>query len=91
MTVVAPDSGSMLNLVPQDAPNPLYHDAPPYTALRHAFLLDSFVQGAVDPQDKAMSTDAGLTVENMNGRALVFKRDQQGMGRRAWESTIEVT
>lgn len=77
-TVVAPQSRSMENLVPQDASHPLYHAGPAYTALRHAFLLDSFVPEEVDPQNEAMTTAAGLTINNMNGKTLVFKRDQKG-------------
>ncbi|XP_018010877.1 uncharacterized protein LOC108668216 [Hyalella azteca] len=55
-TLLAVDPGKMTNLVPMDAPHPLYHDAPDCSALRHSFLLNAMFEAPLDLEDPALLT-----------------------------------
>lgn len=68
----------MLKLVPHDALHPLYHEGDQYTALRHLFLLDYLLSTPVSPSDPRMNTREGLSVTNLAGRRLNFKKYDNG-------------
>jgi len=74
-TLVTPSEGAMMNLVPQDAPHPLYGDA----ALRDAFLRDAFVAEEIDLDDPAVNSTEGLSVQNFNGKTLTVIRESEGL------------
>ncbi|KAF2349572.1 hypothetical protein FHG87_019674 [Trinorchestia longiramus] len=74
--LVAVDSMKMVNLVPMDAPHPLYHAAPDCSALRHSFLLNAMLETGVDLEDPSLLQ--GVTLTNANGKEIVFKKDDKG-------------
>lgn len=67
-----------MNLVPQDAPHPLYDDAPENVLLRTEFLLDYLVQDPINVQDPEISSPEGISVTNLAGKKLTFAADPQG-------------
>lgn len=67
----------MMNLVPQDAAHPLYSNK--YTDLRTEFLLDYMLEDAVSPDDPKMAEADGLTVTNLFGKSITFRKDAEGM------------
>lgn len=69
----------MVNLVPQDAPHPLYGDTPEVAALRKEFLLDYLVLEPFDFQDPRMIQPEGLAVSNLGGKELIFYVDTNGL------------
>lgn len=71
-TVLSPSYLSVTNLAPQDAPHPLYHDAPENEALRDEFLLDYLVQEPVTPIDIRRAQPGSLTATNLAGHKLTF-------------------
>ncbi|XP_042890298.1 uncharacterized protein LOC122265196 isoform X2 [Penaeus japonicus] len=77
-TILSPDFLEVVNLVPQDAPHPLYDDAPKNEALRAEFLLDYLVLEPVDAQDPRIASPEGLTVTNLGGKPLTFTADSEG-------------
>ncbi|XP_045613367.1 uncharacterized protein [Procambarus clarkii] len=72
-TVLSPASGVLINLVPMDAPHPLYSND--YVDLRTEFLRDYMVSEAVSPDNAEMLQPEGLSVSNLNGNQLTFKKD----------------
>ncbi|XP_045613363.1 uncharacterized protein [Procambarus clarkii] len=68
-------SGDMRNLVPSDGPNPLYSND--YVDLRTEFLRDYMVSEAVSPDNAEMLQPEGLSVSNLNGNQLTFKKDAE--------------
>ncbi|XP_069986257.1 uncharacterized protein [Penaeus vannamei] len=68
----------MGNLVPQDAPHPLYDDAPKNVALRNEFLLDYLVRDPINVQDPNISSQGGISVTNLAGHQLSFAADSEG-------------
>lgn len=78
-TILTPDYITMVNLVPQDAPHPLYGDAPETAALRREFLLDYLVLEPLDFQDPRMTQPEGLVVTNLGGKELAFSMDANGL------------
>ncbi|XP_045625557.2 titin homolog isoform X2 [Procambarus clarkii] len=77
-TVVSPGHGVMVTLIPQDAPNPLYDNSDRNSALRARFLLDYFVHDPIRANDPRLAQPDGLTVTNLAGKTLTFKRDADG-------------
>ncbi|XP_063591584.1 uncharacterized protein LOC134768747 [Penaeus indicus] len=77
-TLISPDYFIVMNLVPQDAPHPLYDDAPENVALRTEFLLDYLVQDPINVQDPEISSPEGISVTNLAGKKLTFAADPQG-------------
>ncbi|XP_042881273.1 uncharacterized protein LOC122258959 isoform X4 [Penaeus japonicus] len=75
-TILAPDPFRMMNLVPQDAAHPLYSNK--YTDLRTEFLLDYMLEDAVSPDDPKMAEADGLTVTNLFGKSITFRKDAEG-------------
>lgn len=75
-TLLSPNSMLMVNLVPMDAPHPLYSDD--YKDLRTEFLLDYMIQESVSPEDPRMTQPEGLSVNNLNGKSITFKKNPQG-------------
>lgn len=73
-TILSPDYFKMVNLVPQDAPHPLYGDA----VLRTRFLLDHMLGMTVDPNDQRMLTSSGLQTVTMAGSPITFKKNNNG-------------
>ncbi|XP_047472323.1 uncharacterized protein LOC125027341 [Penaeus chinensis] len=73
-TILSPDFFKMVNLVPQDAPHPLYGDR----ILRTRFLLDHMLQRTVDPNDQRMMTSSGLQALTMAGSRITFKKNSNG-------------
>lgn len=71
-TVLSPNFLSVANMVPQDAPHPLYQDAPENVALRDEILLDYLVQDPISSTDIRNSQPDGLTVTNLAGHRLTF-------------------
>lgn len=71
-------TSSMMNMVPMDAPHPLYDDAPDSNALRTQFLNDGFLGDRVDSSDARMKSKDGLVVKNFNGNNIVFKKNADG-------------
>jgi len=65
---------SMMNLVPMDAPHPLYSDEDWCTALRVEYINDQLVETEVDHNDPAMAAAPGVVVTNRNGKELKFRR-----------------
>ncbi|KAK3881267.1 hypothetical protein Pcinc_014287 [Petrolisthes cinctipes] len=74
-TILSPQHLVMLNIVPQDAPHPLYHNSPQNTQLRQQFLLDYLIRDHIHPDDPRMMRREGLRVLNMAGHVLTFKKD----------------
>ncbi|ROT67369.1 hypothetical protein C7M84_014548 [Penaeus vannamei] len=77
-TLLSPDFLEVASLVPQDAPHPLYDDAPRNSALRSELLLDYLVLEPVSVQDPRIASPEGLTVTNLGGKPLTFKADVEG-------------
>ncbi|XP_064110018.1 uncharacterized protein LOC135217907 isoform X1 [Macrobrachium nipponense] len=75
-TLLSPVSFLVVNLVPADAPHPLYCDE--YESLRTEFLLDYMIQEPVLPSDPKMAAPDGLVVTNLNGKEIKFKKDVDG-------------
>ncbi|KAK8733853.1 hypothetical protein OTU49_006211 [Cherax quadricarinatus] len=75
MTLLSPSSILMVNLVPQDAPHPLYDDSPENAQLRARFILDYLIKEPVSTQDARMTQPGGLSVSNLRGQRLTFKKD----------------
>ncbi|XP_076045763.1 uncharacterized protein LOC143028006 [Oratosquilla oratoria] len=73
-TILSPNAIEVLNLAPQDAPNPLYSDVD----LRRDFLFDHLVLLPVDPKNESLARPGGLTMNAISGRELVFKRGKTG-------------
>ncbi|XP_076068169.1 uncharacterized protein LOC143040710 [Oratosquilla oratoria] len=73
-TILAPDEGAMVNLVPQDTPDPLYGSSPSDVALRKVFLLDHMFDQLVDPNDSWTVKE----VVNFAGTLVTFERDSEG-------------
>jgi len=65
-------TASMINMVPMDAPHPLYDDEAWSTALRAEFINDAIVEETVDQDDPLLAS--GLVVKNRNGKELKFTR-----------------
>lgn len=76
--MISPHFLSVVNLVPQDAPHPLYQDAPENVALRDEILLDYLVQDPISSTDTRLSHPGGLTVTNLAGHRLTFKATDSG-------------
>ncbi|XP_063604632.1 uncharacterized protein LOC134780088 [Penaeus indicus] len=74
-TLLSPGFFHVVNLVPQDAPHPLYVNR--YAELRAAFLRDHMLQDTVDPNDSRMKSTNGLTAKTLTGKSVVFKRDNR--------------
>ncbi|XP_069166679.1 uncharacterized protein [Procambarus clarkii] len=72
-TVLSPGSLTLMNLVPMDGPHPLYSNE--HVDLRTEFLLDYMVSEAVSPDNAEMLQPKGLSVSNLNGNQLTFKKD----------------
>lgn len=72
-TLLSPAYFHVTNLVPQDAPNPLYVSR--YAELRAAFLSDHMLRDTVDPNDPRIKSVNGLTAKTLTGKSVVFKRD----------------
>lgn len=68
----------MLNLVAHDAFHPLYHDGDHHESLRSLFLLDYLLPIPISALDPRISRPGGLTVTNLAGRQLTFRRDGEG-------------
>ncbi|XP_068246058.1 uncharacterized protein [Palaemon carinicauda] len=75
-TILSPEFFLVINLVPQDAPHPLYSDK--YASLRTEFLLDYMIQEPVLPDDARMTAPEGLVVTNLNGKQIKFQKDGEG-------------
>merc|ERR1711915_1031437 len=45
---------------------------------RTEFLKDYMIMEPVDPNDERMNSADGLTVENLNGKPMVFKKSDDG-------------
>ncbi|XP_063604627.1 uncharacterized protein LOC134780084 [Penaeus indicus] len=73
-TILSPDYFKMVNLVPQDAPHPLYGDPD----LRTSFLLDHMLYMTVDPNDQRMLTSSGLQTRTMAGSPITFMKNSNG-------------
>lgn len=84
----------MVNLTPQDAPNPLYVNR--YAELRAVLLLDHMLQDAIDTNDPRMGSPNGLRAETFTGKTVVFRRDSLGKnvlqdtGSRVTDVTCEI-
>lgn len=74
--MLSPEFFHVVNLVPQDAPHPLYVNR--YAELRAALLRDHMLQDTVDPSDSRMKSNNGLTAKTLTGKSVVFKRDNRG-------------
>ncbi|XP_037797514.1 uncharacterized protein LOC119592670 isoform X2 [Penaeus monodon] len=74
-TLLSPEFFHVVNLVPQDAPHPLYVNR--YAELRAALLRDHMLQDTVDPSDSRMKSNNGLTAKTLTGKSVVFKRDNR--------------
>ncbi|XP_047472373.1 uncharacterized protein LOC125027369 [Penaeus chinensis] len=72
-TLLSPGFFHVVNLVPQDAPHPLYVNS--YAELRAALLRDHMLQDTVDPNDSRMKSTNGLTAKTLTGKSVVFKKD----------------
>lgn len=75
-TILSPVAYRMINLAPQDSPHPLYSNE--FIDLRTEFLRDYMIQEHVSPDDARMLESEGLTVKNLNGKPLTFKKDAEG-------------
>merc|ERR1712179_138173 len=75
-TLISPDDMQVVNLVPMDGGHPLYVEE--NRALRTEFLQDYMILETVDPDDARMSSTDGLTLENLNGKPLLFKKSDDG-------------
>lgn len=75
-TILAPSPFLMMNLVPQDAAHPLYSNK--YADLRTEFLLDYMLEADVSPDDPKMAEEEGLTVPNLFGKSITFRKDADG-------------
>ncbi|XP_042881321.1 uncharacterized protein LOC122262825 [Penaeus japonicus] len=75
-TLLSPDYIQVVNLTPQDAPNPLYVNR--YAELRAGLLLDHMLQDAIDTNDPRMGSPNGLRAETFTGKTVVFRRDSLG-------------
>ncbi|KAG7156458.1 hypothetical protein Hamer_G020770, partial [Homarus americanus] len=78
MTILSPDYLEVMNLVPEDVPNPLFDDSKDSVALVKEFLLDYLVLDPVIDQDSRLARAQGLTLINMAGKELTFRADQDG-------------
>merc|ERR1712002_788889 len=69
-TIFAPFGPIFINLVPQDAPNPLYTtDA----TLRTSLLLDHMSTKLINPEE--ITDGEGIIAVSMNGKDVVLKKD----------------
>lgn len=75
-TLLSPDHFLMANLVPQDAPHPLYSGQ--FTELRNHFLLDHMLGVSVDSSDPKMTSSGGLPASTLAANDVVFRKDNQG-------------
>ncbi|XP_047472752.1 uncharacterized protein LOC125027628 [Penaeus chinensis] len=66
----------MMNLVPQDAPHPLYSGQ--FTELRKHFLLDHMLAVSIDSNDPRMTSPGGLPASTLAANDVVFRKDSQG-------------
>ncbi|KAB7504861.1 hypothetical protein Anas_10911 [Armadillidium nasatum] len=74
-TVVAVSFIKMINLTPQDAPNPLYSEQ--YEHLANGFVLDSLSSQAIDVTDPALLSNSGKIIKTLSGRDLIFKKNEK--------------
>ena len=77
-TLLSPEFFLMVNLVPQDAPRPLYHDSAANQELLRLFLNDHMLTESVMFDDPRMAQPEGLSLTNLAGRELVFQTHQDG-------------
>ncbi|XP_069977118.1 uncharacterized protein [Penaeus vannamei] len=75
-TLLSPDAFLMTNLVPQDAPHPLYSSQ--FTELCKQFLLDHMLDVSVDPNDPRVTSPGGLPASTLAANDVVFRKDSQG-------------
>ncbi|XP_063604639.1 uncharacterized protein LOC134780093 [Penaeus indicus] len=75
-TLLSPDRFVMINLVPQDAPHPLYSEQ--FTELCKHFLLDHMLDVSIDSNDPRMTAPGGLPASTLAANDVVFRKDSQG-------------
>ncbi|KAK8729381.1 hypothetical protein OTU49_008799, partial [Cherax quadricarinatus] len=75
-TILSTNSFKMINLVPMDSPHPLYSNS--FIDLRTEFLRDYMISESVSPSDERMQQPEGLSVNNLNGKTLTFKKNSKG-------------
>lgn len=73
-TILSPEYFKVVNLVPQDAPHPLYADS----SLRTRFLADHMLFETVDPDDQRLLTPSGLQTLTIGDSPITFKKDSNG-------------
>lgn len=72
-TLISPDYIKVMNLIPMDAPHPLYGDN---VNLRTEYLLDYIIP---DPPVIFENPWVGLLVmKNLNGKNVIFKKNKDG-------------
>ena len=76
--MLSPHFRSVTNLVPQDAPHPLFNDAPENEALRDEILLDYLVQDPIRSTNIHLTQPGGITVNNLAGHRLTFEINDAG-------------
>ncbi|XP_068230448.1 uncharacterized protein [Palaemon carinicauda] len=76
--VISPDEFAMKGLV-MFGPNPLQYEDAANKQLRKEFVLDYLSCDVVDPDDFDMTQSEGVTVKNLNGKPLVFKKLSNGL------------
>ncbi|XP_050735134.1 uncharacterized protein LOC127007807 [Eriocheir sinensis] len=76
-TYLAPSYGEVVNWVPQGSAHPLY--VAEYQPLLREILRDYMVAEKVLPDDQRMTQPNGLTVTNLNGKSVTFKKTATGI------------
>lgn len=77
-TILAPGLNARKDLVPQDAPDPLYGDTHPLVVLRQQYLLDHMVSEPVKPTDADLTKRGGVTHVTLSNKEVTFRKDVKG-------------
>ncbi|XP_066951614.1 uncharacterized protein [Macrobrachium rosenbergii] len=77
-TILTPEFHEFVNVVPQDSWHPLYASTPESKTLRKEFVMDYLLEEPILPQDQRIASPEGLSVSNIGGKELSFKRDSEG-------------
>ncbi|XP_064121171.1 uncharacterized protein LOC135225724 [Macrobrachium nipponense] len=77
-TILSPDKFAMQGLV-MFGPHPLFYEDEASKKLRKEFVLDYLTCDVVQGDDPELKEEGGITVKNLNGKPLNFKKLQNGL------------
>ena len=76
--VIVYQNGVMTPVLRADAANPLYDNGDYISSIRENMIKDFLFEKALDLNHSNLSDRKGVTMKNMNGKDVVFKKEPFG-------------